>query len=128
MRPAASARDRIAGHHAVVPTIAIRQQNLLVISQEIFWPVASPVQGEIENVIRMGFVPDIHPHARRFRLAHALHRHNRVIRGYYVRLPYALRHQLIQGLHQIGYVATPDRLCRPRDLKSLAFEDIFQSV
>jgi hypothetical protein len=41
--------------------LAIGQQHLLVISQEIFRSVASSVQGEIENVIRMGLVPDIHP-------------------------------------------------------------------
>jgi hypothetical protein len=76
----------------------------------------------------MGLVPDIHPHARRFCLAHAEHRHNRVIGGHHMRLPYSLRHQLIQGLHQVGYIATPDRLCRPRDLKTLAFKDVFQSV
>jgi hypothetical protein len=45
-----------------------------------------------------------------------------------MRLPYSLRHQLIQGLHQVGYIATPDRLRRPRDLKSLAFEDVFQPI
>jgi Transposase IS66 family len=52
---------------------------MLVILQEVFRPVPSPVQGERENVIRIARVSDIHPHARRLDLAHTLHRHDRVI-------------------------------------------------
>src|SRR6516225_1958592 len=65
MRPAPSAGHLIARYHAVVSAIGIRQQYLLVISQKISWSLPSPVQGEIENIIGMSRVSDIHPHARR---------------------------------------------------------------
>jgi hypothetical protein len=43
-------------------------------------------------------------------------------------LPNLFRHQLIQRLHQVGHIATPDRLCRPGNLKALALKNVFQPV
>jgi len=40
----------------------------------------------------------------------------------------AFGHAAKQGFDQIGHVTAPDRLCRPRNLESLARENLFQPV
>ena len=73
-------------------------------------------------------VAHIHPHARRLGLAHAQHGQHGIVGGHHVRGPHPLGHPLIQGFDQIGHRPAPHRLRGPRNLESLAGENLFQPV
>ena len=45
-----------------------------------------------------------------------------------MRSPHFIAHEFIKRLGQVGHVAAPDRLRRPRDLEPLPREDVFQSI
>src|SRR5208282_4932683 len=53
MCPASGTCDRVAGHHAVVSSIGICKENLVVIPEEVLWSIPAAVQSEIEEGIRM---------------------------------------------------------------------------
>jgi len=76
----------------------------------------------------MILIPHIHPHPRWVRLPPAQHGHSSLIGGHDMRFPHLRGHPLIQRLGQIGYIAAPDRLRGPRDLKSLPGKDVFQPI
>ena len=128
MRPTTCASDGVAGHHPVVATVSVGQQNLRVIFQEFLWPFATAVQGEVEHVVGVRFVAHIHPHARCLRLARAQHRQDGVVGGHHMRLPDPIGHALVQRLDHIRYISAPHRLCGPRDFKALPLENIFQPI
>ena len=128
MRPAARARDVVARHYAVIAAVGVRQQNLLVLFQKLLRPVAAAVQGEVEHVVGMFGVTHVHPHARRLGLAHAQHGQHGVVGGHHVRGPHPFGHALVQRFHQIGHRPAPHRLRGPRNLESLAGENLFQPV
>jgi hypothetical protein len=119
--PAARTRDLVAGHHAVVPAVGVSQQNLPVILQKILRSVATSMQREVEDVVRMGMVAHVDPHPRIGCLALAQHGHDRVVGGHHMRSSYMLGHQLIQHLDQIGHIAAPNRLRGARDLEDLEY-------
>jgi len=95
MRPTTCASDGVAGHHPVVATVSVGQQNLRVILQKFLRALSTAVQGEIEHVIGIRFVAYIHPHACWLRLARAQHRQDGVVGGYHMRLPDPLGHALV---------------------------------
>ncbi len=128
MRPASSAHDGVAGHHAVVTAVGVGQKHLLVVLEEILRSVAPAAEGEVEQVVRMGRVTHVDPHARPGAMPRVQHGHDGVVGGHHVRSPHFIAHEFIKRFGQIGHVAAPDRLRRPRDLEPLPREDVFQSI
>src|SRR5579883_2037246 len=128
MRPAARARDRVARHHPVVAAVGIRQQNLRIVFQKFFRPLAPAVQREVEHIVRIRFVAHVHPQARRPRLPRVLHRERGVVGGHHVRLPHPAGHAFIERLDDVGHVAAPDRLRGPRNLEALPRKQRLQPV
>ena len=90
MRPASGAHDAVAGHHAVV---AAGKQNLVVILEEILRTVPAAAQREVEDVVGMRIVADIHPHACVGRFALTQHGHDGVVGGHHMRGPHLVRHR-----------------------------------
>ena len=105
---ASGARNLVARHHAVISAVCIRQQNLPVILEKIFWSVSTAIQGEVEDVVGMGIVAHIHPHPCVGGFALAEHGHDGVVGGYHMGSPQLFGHQLIERFDQIGHISTPD--------------------
>ena len=89
---ASGAHDAIAGHHAIVAAISVGEKHLVVILEEILRPVAATAQREVENVVGMRLIADVHPHPRVGAFLLAQHRHDGVVGGHHMRVPYLLRH------------------------------------
>ena len=126
--PPSGTRDLVARDDAVVTALSVCKKNLPVILQKILRSVASSIQREVEDAIRISIVANIDPHSCIRCLTFAQHGHDGVLGGHKVRSSHSLRHQFTQRFRQIGYISAPHRLRCPRNLEPLPLKAVFQTV
>src|SRR5207249_8326698 len=85
MTPASRTGDGVAGNYAVVAAVGVGQQDLRVILQKLFRPVAPSVEREVEHVVGMIRVAYIDPHPRPLGLARAQHWQDGVVGSHHMR-------------------------------------------
>jgi hypothetical protein len=54
------AHDAVAGHYTVIAAVPVGKENLIVVLEEILRPVPAAAQREVEDVVRMGIIADMH--------------------------------------------------------------------
>jgi transposase len=92
MRPAPGPANAAGDHHPVVAAIGIGQKRLLVTLEELRRPIARPAEGEVEHVVWIRFISDVHPHPRLPGFLRRQHRHHRVVGAHQVRFQHTLDH------------------------------------
>jgi RNA polymerase sigma factor (sigma-70 family) len=96
---------------AIVTAERIGVQVTPVVGQELLRAVALAVDGEVEHVVRVGGVTQVHPQPRRAQqVGHQLlYLHRRVVGVQRPRLEHAAHHQVVQRPQQVGSRRQPVR-------------------